>query len=131
VRAGLQIVVRGEQATGGGTQAEGRKHASGDVLQLRLLHLLIGRVGDVDALSVGDGEQFGVALHGVAHALKRRIRPAVERLRLAVEADSVAREGVELLGRGHRQGPQQQRVDEAEGGGAGADRETERENRCG
>ena len=38
---------------------------------------------------------------------------------------------VQPLGAGHRQGPQQQRVDQAERRGAGADRESQRQDRGG
>ena len=69
-----------------------------------------------------------MTLHGGPHQAERRIRPSVAGLDLALE-NSLTSDIVEPFRRGHRQRPQQQRVNEPECRGAGADRQSQRQNR--
>ena len=96
-------------------------------MQVRLFHLLVGPVGQVGAVGVGDGQRFGLVLTASASGGTSDTR-AVARLEFAVEADSLMGERVEALGRGDRQRPQEQRIDEAESRRAGADRQSQRQD---
>ena len=66
-------------------------------MDVGLFHLLIGAVGEVSALRVGDGDQLGLALRGVAHQAKIWIRPTIERFGLAFPIDFVPVEAVKTL----------------------------------
>ena len=116
----LQIVILGEQTARRGTQSERAEHPAGDVLHVRLLHLRVGLIGQVRALSRGYRDQLGLILHRGAHQLEIGISPLVERLHLSIE-EGFARQGIEPLRSGDRQRPQQQRIDQPEGSGARAD----------
>ena len=98
MRAGLQVVVFGEQASQGGPQSEGTEHPAGDVLHIGLFHLLIRPEGQIHALGVGDRDQLGLAFYRSTHQTECRIRPAVECLRLAVETDPLADQRVQASG---------------------------------
>ena len=100
-------------------------------MQVRFLHLLVRLVGQIRPLGIGDGDQFGLIFHRGAHLLERRIRPSVECLGRAIENDSVASESDKPLRLSHWQRPQQQGVDEAECRRAGADRQSQRQDRRG
>ena len=128
--AGSGVVIWREETAEGGLQAEGGEHVAGNVLEIGFLHFLIGFVGEVDAVGEGDGDESGLAFGGVAHELEIGIGPAVEVAGLAVGISAEAGEGVELIGVGDGKWAKEERVDEAEGGSAGADGESEREN-CG
>ena len=128
MRAGLPVVVFGEQASQGGPQSEGTEHPAGDILDIGLFHFLIRPEGQIHALGVGDRDQLGLAFYRGTHQLECRIRPAVECLRLAVETDPLADQRVKPLGVRDRQRPQQQSVDQPECRRAGADRQRQGEN---
>jgi hypothetical protein len=96
--AGNGVVIGSEKAAEGGLEAEGGEHAPGNVLEIGFLHILIGFVGEVDALGVRDGDESGLASGGIAHELEIGISPAVEVGGLAVEIGAETAEGVEALG---------------------------------
>ena len=75
--------------------------------------------------------RVGLAFGGVAHELEIGIGPAVEVTGLAVEIGAETGEGVELFGVGDGKWAKEERVDQAEGGSAGADGESEREDGSG
>ena len=79
-------------------------------------------------LGVGDRDQLGLALHGGAHQEERRMGPGIARGHFAIEIDALANSDVQTIGVSDGQRPQQHRIDEAEGRGAGADGESERED---
>ena len=86
MRSRFEIVVLGKQPAYGGPQSERFKHPAGDILQVRLLHFLIGPVSQVLPLCFGDSQQLGLAFDGGAHQAERRIRPVVAPANLTVES---------------------------------------------
>src|SRR5580698_11043941 len=99
-------------------------------MEVGFFRLVVGFIGDVQALDVGDGDEIGVVFDRVAHESEGGIGEAVEGTGLAVEIDLVAVDVVEALGMGDGEWAEEEGVDETEGGGAGADGESEGED-CG
>ena len=125
---GAAVIGGGEQAAERGLKAEEREHVAGDINDVGLLHVVVGGPGDVRAVGVADGDEVGLVLDGIAHELEVRRGPVAVLDRLAVEADHLAGEDVELAGIGDGQRAPEQGVDKTEGGDTGADAEGERKH---
>lgn len=69
----LVVITLLEQTAQGRPQSEGIEHPRGDELSARLLDLLIGTIGELDALSKRRGNQFGILLNRDPHRLELRV----------------------------------------------------------
>ena len=132
MRARLQIVVFGEAAVPARPQPERAEHPPGNILQLRLFHLLVRPVSQIGPLGVGDRDQLGLILSprrasgGTPDTPTRRKRWGLPSVHCRRRTSAYRRSGI-----GHRQRPQQQRVDEPERRGACPDRQRQRQDRRG
>jgi len=63
---GSGVVVGSEKAAESRRKAKGGEHVAGDIVDVGLLHVLIGFEGEIAAVFVGDGEQLRLTLGGVA-----------------------------------------------------------------
>ena len=129
VGAGLAVVIGGEEAAGGGAEAERGEERAGDILADGTLHFIVGGKGDVGASSEGDDEEIGLGLGGFTEFEEEGIGEAGSFVGFAgvIVGDDVV-DGVEGSGVGDGEGAEENGVDEAEGGGDGADGEGEGEN---
>ena len=81
---GAAVIGGGEQAAERGLKAEEREHVAGGIHDVGLLHVVVGRPGDVCAVGVADGDEVGLVLDGIAHAVEVRRGPVTVLGRLAV-----------------------------------------------
>jgi hypothetical protein len=125
--AGSAVVIGSEKTAENGLEAETGEHVAGDIVDIGLLHFLIGFVGDVYAFFVGDGEELGLAFGGVSHELEIGISPAVKVVGLTFRIDGGAREEIETIRVCDRKRAQEESVNETKSGGAGADGKSKRE----
>jgi hypothetical protein len=122
------VVIRGEKSAECGLKTEDREHRAGDVLHVALFHFIIGGIGEVGAVGKGGGDELSLAFGGGAHAGEVGIGEVVEGAEHTKVIGPLAGESVETIGVRDGERAEEERVDEAESGGTGADGEGERED---
>src|SRR5271165_2839892 len=89
MRSRRTIVVLGQEASYGGAESERGEHPAGDGLQVGLFHLLVRRIGQIGAIRVGYGDEFGLTLHVRSHLAKHGIGATVIEGIFAVDRSDV------------------------------------------
>src|SRR5262249_26801649 len=92
------IVGVGKKAAQDRLETKDWKHRAGDVVEVGLFHLGVGRVGDVDAIAVRDSNQVGLIGNGGAHLEVKRILVGVTDAKMAAEVGTLVSDDIEALG---------------------------------
>jgi hypothetical protein len=126
------VITRGEKPSERGFQSEDREHVPGNELSEGFLYLVIGAVGQICALRVGNRDQFRLILNRPFHLFKGRVGIAVVGEKTAInDVDAAECHREKALGLRYRQGPKKQGIDQPESGDASSGGKCQRENsRC-
>ncbi len=127
--AGRDVVGRPEQAAEGRLEAERRERVAGQVLSQRDLRIPAGLHDHRLARQEADHHQVRVRANRAGIVAVGRVVEVVAGVDLLVRVEEGRGDGEETIGIGHRQRSEQQRVDQPERGGGGADRQAERQDR--